>query len=59
MMTNDTEQMQEQEDKVGFIGKIYKLVSTETDKVYVGSTTRRLQKRMTDHKYNYARYIAL
>jgi hypothetical protein len=55
-MTEQEEQEQDK-DKVGFIGRIYKLVSTETDKVYVGSTTRRLQKRMTDHKYNYARYI--
>lgn len=55
-----TEQEQEHDkDKVGFIGKIYKLVSTETDKVYVGSTIRRLQMRMSSHKNDYAWYIAL
>ena len=31
-------------------GKIYKIVSFQTDKVYVGSTTQSLSKRMVDHK---------
>ena len=31
-------------------GKIYKLVSNETDKIYIGSTCRSLRKRFFDHK---------
>jgi len=32
-------------------GKIYKIVNTENDKVYIGSTTRTLAQRMGDHRY--------
>ena len=31
-------------------GKIYKIVNSETDDVYVGSTTQSLSKRFYDHK---------
>ena len=31
-------------------GKIYKLVSNHTDKVYIGSTTQPLHKRFHEHK---------
>ena len=31
-------------------GKIYKLVSSETDKIYVGSTIQKLKKRKSEHK---------
>ena len=32
-------------------GKIYKLVSSQTDKIYIGSTTLSLKKRFAEHKY--------
>ena len=38
-------------------GKIYKLVSFETDKVYVGSTTQSLSRRKTKHKSDYKRWM--
>ena len=31
-------------------GKIYKILNSETDDVYVGSTTQKLSKRMTNHR---------
>jgi hypothetical protein len=34
-------------------GKIYKLWSPNTDKVYIGSTTQPLFKRLSKHKWNY------
>jgi len=34
-------------------GKIYKLTSPHTDKVYFGSTIMSLNKRLKDHKYHY------
>jgi hypothetical protein len=34
-------------------GKIYKIVSDQTDKVYIGSTTRTLAQRLAKHKDNY------
>ena len=33
-------------------GKIYKILNSETDDVYVGSTTQKLSKRMTNHRTN-------
>ena len=39
-------------------GKIYKIVSEETDKVYIGSTTKKyLCERMADHNSSYHRLI--
>jgi len=39
-------------------GKIYKLVSNETDKIYVGSTCKeRLCQRLAKHKANYKDWI--
>ena len=38
-------------------GKIYKLVSNETDKVYIGSTIQALSKRKAAHKEKYAKYL--
>lgn len=38
-------------------GKLYKVVNTENDIVYIGSTTHRLSIRMSCHRYN-ARYKA-
>jgi hypothetical protein len=31
-------------------GKIYKIESPQTDKVYIGSTTQKLCDRMTNHR---------
>ncbi len=38
------------------IGRIYKITSSETDYVYVGSTTQQLNKRFASHKSNYKNY---
>jgi hypothetical protein len=38
-------------------GKIYKLVSNQTDKIYVGSTTQPLYKRKSKHKSNYKKWV--
>ena len=32
---------------------IYKISSTLGDKIYIGSTTKQLDQRLTSHKYNY------
>ena len=37
----------------GFVGRIYKLTSPDTDKVYVGSTTKTLNERLWGHKCSY------
>lgn len=37
-------------------GKIYKLVSSQTDEVYIGSTTQSLKVRLSKHKCSYRRY---
>jgi hypothetical protein len=34
-------------------GKIYKIWSAQTDKVYIGSTTQALSKRMSGHRASY------
>ena len=34
-------------------GKIYKLVSSQTDKIYIGSTIQTLKQRKSEHKYKY------
>jgi len=39
------------------IGYVYKIVSNETDKCYVGSTTQKINKRFSKHKYSYKKYI--
>tara|TARA_R110000868_G_scaffold71798_6_gene209895 strand:- start:69 stop:605 length:537 start_codon:yes stop_codon:yes gene_type:complete len=39
-------------------GRIYKLISDATDKVYIGSTTQPLSKRLSLHKYDYKRFVA-
>jgi hypothetical protein len=33
-------------------GKIYKITSPHTDKIYIGSTTQPLRKRLNEHKNN-------
>jgi len=37
--------------------KIYKLTSSQTDKVYIGSTIKSLNDRFYDHKYHYKRWL--
>ena len=34
-------------------GKIYKIFSDHTDKIYIGSTTQTLERRYSEHKYKY------
>lgn len=38
--------------------KVYKLVSNQTDKIYVGSTTQPLCERKAGHKQNYRKYLS-
>jgi hypothetical protein len=38
-------------------GKVYKIVSSETDKVYIGSTIRPLYERLSVHKEKYKLYL--
>ena len=38
-------------------GKIYKIVSLQTDSVYIGSTTQTLSLRMTQHKNDYRYWL--
>ena len=45
------------EIKESIYGKVYKIVSSETDEVYVGSTTQALKKRLQEHKSEYKRYL--
>ena len=40
-----------------FIGKIYKIKSSKTDNVYIGSTTKTLKQRLSKHKSDYKRYV--
>jgi hypothetical protein len=37
--------------------KIYKITSPHTDKIYIGSTTQKLNERLNDHKNEYNRYL--
>jgi len=38
-------------------GKIYKLTSSQTDKVYIGSTIKSLDDRFSKHKCHYKRWL--
>ena len=40
------------------IGRIYRIVSSECDGGYIGSTTQQLTKRFSEHKGKYKRYSA-
>ena len=40
------------------IGRIYKIVSSECDGVYIGSTTQQLNVRLGLHKCHYKNYVA-
>ena len=38
--------------------RVYKIVSPQTDKVYIGSTcSKYLSSRLSQHKYNYKKYL--
>ena len=39
-----------------FQGRIYKITSLQTEKIYIGSTTTALNKRLSKHKSNYKRF---
>ena len=43
---------------VQIIGRIYKIVSSECDGCYIGSTIQQLSQRFSDHKHDYKRYLA-
>ena len=38
-------------------GRIYKITSKNSNKVYIGSTTQTLQRRLYGHKYDYIGYL--
>ena len=38
------------------MGVVYKLISANTDKIYIGSTTCALEKRLKRHLYNFLTY---
>ena len=38
-------------------GKIYKIISQSTDKIYIGSTCTELSKRLHQHKLNFKNYL--
>ena len=40
------------------LGRIYKIVSSETDQVYIGSTVLTLKQRLALHKSKYNKYLA-
>lgn len=37
-------------------GKIYKITSPHTDKIYIGSTIQPLEIRLSKHRHDYKRY---
>lgn len=39
-------------------GKVYRIVSDQTDKCYIGSTTRTLSQRMASHRSEYKLHLA-
>jgi hypothetical protein len=43
---------------VQIIGRIYKIVSSECDGCYIGSTIQQLSRRLCSHKCKYKRYLA-
>lgn len=38
-------------------GKIYKITSPSTKKIYIGSTTKDIERRLIEHKCNYKKYL--
>ena len=47
--------MDNSEDKI--YGRVYKIVSSETPNVYVGSTVSSLSQRFSEHRTDYKKYI--
>ncbi len=43
---------------VQIIGRVYRIVSSECDGCYIGSTTEQLNRRLSKHNYDYKRYLA-
>jgi hypothetical protein len=46
-----------EEPEIKLIGRIYKITSPNTDKVYVGSTTGTIEKRLRGHMIHYKMYL--
>jgi hypothetical protein len=46
-----------EESESKFIGRIYKITSPNTEKVYVGSTTGTIEKRLRKHKTEYKAFL--
>lgn len=44
--------------KIPKSNKTYKITSTNTDKIYIGSTTVKLSRRLSDHVSQYKRFLA-
>lgn len=40
-----------------FTGRIYKITSNETDAIYIGSTSRALNKRLNEHRTKFKLYL--
>ena len=38
-------------------GKVYKIISSQTDLIYIGSTAQTLAQRMTTHRYEYKKFL--
>ncbi len=38
-------------------GRIYKITSAQTDNIYIGSTTKSLERRLSNHKSDFKRYL--
>ncbi len=44
-------------EKIYSLGKVYKITSGNSDKVYIGSTTQKLKKRLIGHMADFKRYM--
>jgi hypothetical protein len=40
------------------IGMIYKIIDNTSDRIYIGSTIKKLQPRLSQHKCHYKSYLA-
>ena len=52
-MTNSQSKLMEHARNIYYFGKIYKITSPHTDKIYIGSTVQPLKQRFSAHKYEY------
>ncbi len=39
-------------------GKIYKIIDNTNDNIYIGSTVKKLSRRLTNHRADYKRYLS-